>query len=236
MQGTRSSKRKSAAPGLRALAAAGQGFFELDLLDGSAWFSDWFYEKLGWPTEDKRGTLAALEPAVEPAAWARFMARLRDHLERARPLDLEIEIDVRHPLASRERWRVQGAALRNTAGRPVAVAGSMRDVAAEPRASEAARLLAVEAAFEALPVAAALLDARTRIVEANRLWQALPAVTTQQAIDRLKAANSQTAIELWLDPAESPAPGGRPLRMRALAFQHEGARHLAVTLEDRRSD
>jgi PAS domain-containing protein len=233
MQGARSSRRKRV-PGLRALAACGQGFFELDLLDGSAWFSDWFYEKLGWPPEDRRSALAALEPAVEPAAWAAFMAHLRDHLERARPLDLEIE--VRRPSASRERWRVQGAALRNTAGRPVAVAGSMRDVAAELRASEVARLLALEAAFEALPVAAALLDARARLVEANRLWHALPAVTTQQAIARLKAANSQTAIELWLDPAESSASGARPLRMRALAFQHEGARHLAVTLEDRRSD
>jgi hypothetical protein len=26
------------------------------------------------------------------------------------------------------------------------------------------------------------------------------------------------------------------LRVRAIAFQHEGSRHLAVTLEDRRSD
>jgi PAS domain-containing protein len=232
MQGTRSTKRK-ATPGLRALAAAGEGFFELDLLDGSAWFSDWFYRKLGWPSEDRRTTLATLEPAVEPAAWATLMTNLRDHLERAAPLDLEIE--VRSPPAS-ERWRIQGSALRNAAGRPVAVAGSMRDVTKEPRAAEIAQLHALKAAFEALPVAAALLDARAQLMESNRLWQALPAATAQQAIARLMAANSQTAIEFWLDQGEGHEAGARELRVRAIAFQHAGARHLAVTLEDRRSD
>ena len=63
-----------------------------------------------------------------------------------------------------------------------------------------------------------------------------PAATTTQAIARLKAANSQTAIEFWLDQGEAFDAGPRRLRVRAIAFQHDGARHLAVTLEDRRSD
>jgi PAS domain-containing protein len=233
MQGPRSTKGKTN-PGLRALAASGEGFWEFDLLDGSAWFSDWFYQKLEWPPEDKRTTLATLEPAVDPTAWTMLMSHLRDHLERALPLDLEIE--VLRPSQTRERWRLRGSALRNAAGRPVAVAGSVRDVTPEPRAAQVAQLLALKAAFEALPVAAALLDAHTQVVESNRLWQTLPAATAQQVIARLMAANSHTAIEFWLVQGEEYEAGARQLRVRAIAFQHDGARHLAVTLEDRRSD
>ena len=77
---------------------------------------------------------------------------------------------------------------------------------------------------------------RASPLEANRLWHEYPPATAAQAIARLRAANSQTAIEFWLDPGEAASAGARPLRVRAIAFQHEGARHLVVTLEDRRND
>jgi len=37
---------KAMQPGLRALDACGDGFWECDLIAGSAWFNDWFYRKL----------------------------------------------------------------------------------------------------------------------------------------------------------------------------------------------
>jgi hypothetical protein len=40
-------KRTSVKPGMRAIDSCGDGFWECDLLDGSAWFSHWFYQKLG---------------------------------------------------------------------------------------------------------------------------------------------------------------------------------------------
>jgi hypothetical protein len=91
-------------------------------------------------------------------------------------------------------------------------------------------------AFEALPVAAALLDTQATVIAANQLWREFPEAIATQAIARLRAANSQTAIEFWVDEGERPRSSGRQLRVRAIAFQHEGSRHLAVTLEDRRSD
>ncbi len=104
------------------------------------------------------------------------------------------------------------------------------------RARELRALACLRSAFDALPVAAALLDARATLLEANHLWREYPEVTAAQAIARLRAANSQTAIEFWLDPSEPASAGIRPLRVRAIAFQHDGARHLVVTLEDRRND
>jgi PAS domain-containing protein len=234
MQGAQRSKRKSVKPGLRALEGCGDGFWEFDLLDGSAWFNDWFYQKLAWPTEVKRTTLADLQPVVAPQAWSALMANLREHLERGAPLDVELEIN----LSGNERawWRIRGSAHRNGAGQPVSIAGSMQDVSADRRPAEHFELLRLRGAFESLPVAAALLDARATVLESNRLWQDFSHVTVAQALARLRAANSQTAIEFWLDQGEEYEAGARQLRVRAIAFQHDGARHLAVTLEDRRSD
>jgi hypothetical protein len=227
--------RRAAKPGARALEGCGDGFWELDLSAGSAWFSEWFYQKLSWSAETKRTTLGDLQPLLPPAAWLELMARLRDHLEQGHPLDLEFE--VRLPDGSMPWWRIQGSAHRNGSGQPVHLAGSMRDVSAEPRRRGATpELPGVRGGFDALPVAAALLDARATLLQANRQWQQFPAATTAQALARLRAANSQTAIEFWIDQGDGFDAGPRSLRVRAIAFQHDGARHLAVTLEDRRSD
>jgi hypothetical protein len=234
MAGTTPRKRTAAKPGLRALQACGDGFWELDLRDGSAWYSEWFYQKLGWPTETKRTTLKDLEPLLAPAAWAELMTRIREQLEQSRPLTLDFEVAV--PGAPPEWWHIQGSALRNRAGQPETLAGSMRALGAERGPGGGPDLSGVRSAFEALPVAAAVLDARAALLEGNRQWRDLPPATTAQALARLKAANSQTAIEFWLDQGEEFDAGPRRLRVRAIAFQHDGARHLAVTLEDRRSD
>jgi hypothetical protein len=235
MAGTRPRKRTAAKPGLKALQACGDGFWELDLKDGSAWYSEWFYQKLGWPTETKRTTLKDLEPILQPAAWAGLMTRIREQLEQSRPLDLDFEAAV--PGAPPERWQIRGSAQRNAAGQPESLAGSMRVVGADARpGGSTSDLLGAQSAFEALPIAAAILDARAALLQGNRQWQDLPPATTAQALARLKAANSQTAIEFWLDQGEEFDAGPRRLRVRAIAFQHEGTRHLAVTLEDRRSD
>jgi PAS domain-containing protein len=218
---------------MRAIASCGDGFWECDLTDGSAWFSDWFYQKLGWVRDAKRTAFADLQAQMPPMAWIGLMGKIRSHLEEGAALDLEFE--VRTAGDALERWRICGRAHRNEAGQPVYLAGSMRAVDREAQASSA--LACLRSAFDGMPVAAALLDARATLLEANRLWREFPAATASQAIARLRAANSQTAIEFWLGAAETVARVGiRPLRVRAIAFQHEGARHLVVTLEDRRND
>jgi PAS domain-containing protein len=225
-------KPTSMKPGMRALAACGDGFWECDLLDGSAWFSDWFYQKFGWVRDAKRNTFAALQARMPPMAWLGLMDKIRGHLEQG--VILDFEFDVRPAGDALERWRVCGRAHRNEAGQPVYLAGSMRAIDGESHASSA--LACLRSAFDALPVAAALLDARATLIEANRLWREYPDVTAAQAIARLRAANSQTAIEFWLDPGVAASTGIRALRVRAIAFHHDGARHLVVTLEDRRND
>jgi hypothetical protein len=226
---------KAMKPGMRALDACGDGFWECDLIGGSAWFSEWFYRKLGWLHDAKHSVLCDLQPALRPGVWDRLMGTFRDHLEKGAPLDLEIEVEV--PGARVERWHMRGAALRNGAGQPVYLAGSMHEVPAAAFAgSDASPVAYLGSAFDALPVAAAILDSHATVMVANQLWREFPEAIASQAIARLRAANSQTAIEFWVDEGDGEHSGGRQLRVRAIAFQHEGARHLAVTLEDRRSD
>jgi hypothetical protein len=227
------SPRAKSRPGLRALEACGGGFWEFDLIDGSAWFNDWFYRKLDWVRDARRPVLGDLEPVLRPAAWARLMSTFRDHLERGNPLDLEIEVEVAGQRL--ERWRMRGSAQRNGAGQPVYLAGSMWEVSDQPEREEVGTIGSLRGAFDALPVAAALLDSHAAVLVSNQLWSAFPGATAAQALARLRAANSQTAIEFWLDQ-DSECGSARQLRVRAIAFQHEGSRHLVVTLEDRRSD
>jgi PAS domain-containing protein len=226
-------RSKAVKPGLRAVEACGDGLWECDLIAGSAWFNAWFYRKLGWPQDAKRTTLGDLQPALRPGVWERLMGMFRQHLEKGSPFDLELEVAVN---GARERWRMQGSTQRNEAGQPVYLAGSMRELRDEAGSSDASTMACLASAFDALPVAAALLDSRAAVIAANQLWRKFPAATADQAIARLRAANSQTAIEFWLDEGAHPHVGGRQLRVRAVAFQHAGSRHLAVTLEDRRSD
>jgi hypothetical protein len=228
-------RKRNAEPGARALAACGDGFWELDLRNGSAWYSQWFYQKLNWPAETKRTTWGELEPLFAPAAWIELMVRFREHLEQGRPLDLNFQLTL--PDGSAPWWRIQGSAYRNAARQPVYLAGSMRELGGEPGPRGVApHLEGLRGAFDALPIAAALLDSRAIPLQANRQWLELPTATTAQALARLRAANSRTAIEFWLDQEDGFDRGPRSLRVRAIAFQHQGARHLAVTLEDRRSD
>ena len=217
------------------MEACGDGFWEFDLIGGSAWFSDWFYEKLAWPTRHQAFDVVRL------AADAATRRLGRAHGEATRTSR------ARAPAGRRDRSRAGRARASNGgafAARRSATAQANRSILRAAcakysklrRKADAAHAHCLASAFDALPVAAALLDSHATVIVANQQWRDIPEAHSTQAIARLRAANSQTAIEFWLDEGEHPRACGRPLRVRAIAFQHEGSRHLAVTLEDRRSD
>ena len=170
-----------------------------------------------------------LQPLMRPADWEELMRKLRGQLEQAQPLDLEVRVRVADSL---ECWQLRGAAQRNAAGQPIGLAGSVREVsigrAPEPRQSLACSC----GAFDALPVAAALIDARSAILAANRKWRELPEPAAAHAIRCLLASGPQ---EEWLVLTHDGAPGSspRPLRARAAPFHHGGLRHLVVMLDER---
>lgn len=229
MHESQSRSRKTAPPGLHALKACGDGLWEFDLLAGSGWFSDWFYRKLRWAPDTKR-TLLDLQPLLQPAAWGELMRKIRDHLERGLPLDMEVRVELAPEKI--EWWHVRGTALRNKAGQPIYLAGSARDSSADRKPAEVSQgLLCLRNAFDELPVAAALLDARSTVLKANRKWCEYSESDAAEALARLQAENAESAVslELGADTGERT----RRLRVRAVPFQHNDLRHFIAILEDR---
>ncbi len=166
-------RRSSADPkGSYAINSCGDGFWEIDLSDGSAWFSDWFYREFDWKTRDFRPTWASLNELIPAPGWDQLLRAMRQHLETDAPLDL----DVAHPRPTGElAWlNFRGKADRNLQGMPLRLSGSVRDVSAERQLRERLRedLARLQSAFSALPIAAALLDADGVILSVTRDWLA----------------------------------------------------------------
>jgi hypothetical protein len=119
--------RNLPAPGARAMQASGDGFWELDLADGSAWFSDWFGTRL--PTQAaRRAAFHDLRPIMSPQTWESLLRKLRSHLEERSPLDTEFQVQLAQ--GRTEWWHLRGSAQRNAVGLPLYFAGCVRDVTA----------------------------------------------------------------------------------------------------------
>jgi hypothetical protein len=109
------------------MQASGDGFWEVDLADGSAWFSDWFCTRLKWG-EAKRWAFSDLQPLMSPETWESLLRRLRAHLEERSPLDAKFQVQLAP--GQSEWWQLRGAAQRNHVGLPTHFAGCVRDVTA----------------------------------------------------------------------------------------------------------
>jgi PAS domain-containing protein len=115
------------------MRASGDGFWEVDLADGSAWFSDWFCPRLG-TEEARRPAFSDLRPIMSSEAWDTLLRQLRAHLEEQSPLDTEFPVQL--ATGQVEWWRLRGSAQRNDTGHPTHFAGCVRDVTAtHPRAA-----------------------------------------------------------------------------------------------------
>jgi|SRR5450432_2420252 len=116
------------------LPADGGGQWQLDLQTGTAWFSDWFHQRLRWPTELKRRRLADLKPILPVGAWEALLLGIRDHLERQVPLDTQLRVEL--PGGEIRSWRILGSTERNSRGKLVFLAGTMQDISAERRSGD----------------------------------------------------------------------------------------------------
>jgi hypothetical protein len=126
---------KLPAPGALAMKASGDGFWELNLADGSAWFSDWFYSRLQWSEPVKRPAFSDLRPIMSSATWDDLLHKLRSHLEQRTPLDAEFQVQLGE--SQTQWWHLRGSAQRNNAGHPTHFAGWVRDVTASRESSQA---------------------------------------------------------------------------------------------------
>jgi PAS domain-containing protein len=170
------SRAKNRLPGLRAQGACGAGFWEFNLVDGSAWFSEWFYSELAWGDGFERTSLVALRPAISSERWPAVLQSMRAHLEESRPFDVEVPVQVGS--GNSRWWRLTGSAVRDASRQPVSMSGIALDVS-EARAERATLLADLDRlrhGFDVLPLAAALVGASGEIVCLNRRWRDLDSV------------------------------------------------------------
>ena len=108
------------------MQASGDGFWELDMADGSAWFSDWFCSRLQWRETARRSAFSDLRPVMSDDTWVGLLRKLRAHLEEQTPLDAEFAVTLSQGQV--EWWQMRGEAQRNIGGHPTHLAGFIRDI------------------------------------------------------------------------------------------------------------
>jgi hypothetical protein len=102
------------------------GLWGLVLWNGSAWFSDWFYQRLRWSVSVKHKRLDDLQPHLPGGSWEALLIAIRAHLEQGLPLTARLRVQM--PGGGVEWWQVTGAVERNVGGQPVYLAGRMHAV------------------------------------------------------------------------------------------------------------
>ena len=108
------------------MKASGDGYWEVDLADGSAWFSDWFCPRLQWTVEARRPAFSDLRCIMSSETWDTLLRKLRAHLEEQSPLDTEFPVQL--ATGQVEWWHLRGSAQRSDTGHPTHFAGCVRDV------------------------------------------------------------------------------------------------------------
>ena len=223
--------RTAPTPGMRALDACGDGFWEFDLLGGSAWFSEWFYRKLNWTSEAKR-TLLDLRPVLPPGQWDKLMGQFRLHLEQGAPLDVELNVD----LAGQPSpwWHLRGSALRNDAGQPIYLAGSVREVGAPCEAARG-RIAGPALRERSVRCAAGGRGAARRTLRRAQGELQMAAASRDPGGTR-HGATADGEPPHRVRVVVAARSGGRgwrqPAALAAAPFEHDGSDHLVVTLED----
>lgn len=110
------------------MQASGDGFWELDLADGSAWFSDWFCARLQCSDAARRPAFDDLRPLMSEETWSALLRKFRSSLEEQAPLDTEFQVQL--ACGRVEWWQMRGSAQRSETGHPTHFAGCVREVTA----------------------------------------------------------------------------------------------------------
>lgn len=201
--------RRAFMPAMRALEASGDGYWEADLSDGSAWFSPWFYERLGWPVQTSRTSFGALKTTLPPHSWEALLTHMRLHLEQGTPLDLEVRVQL--PGGESRWWRFRGKAQRNDIRHPVRLAGSMRDVTEELSSRiEATHIDALLRAMEPALITAIGGGAQLRLdLAANDAQVHIDAARLRHTLcNALLVARAETQRAAEVTLSTRPARGG----------------------------
>ncbi len=105
--------------------------------EGAAWWSPRYYELLGFKEGDVDADFIALQDRLHPADRDRVLEAVRAHLDDHEPYDVEYRLRMR---CGAYRWfHARGQAAWDDRGRPLRMAGSLRDITDRKRTEEELR-------------------------------------------------------------------------------------------------
>jgi PAS domain S-box-containing protein len=157
----------------RAVHGTSDGLYEWDLLTGHVWYAERFRAIVGYEADEFPDTFNSFKQALHPEDCSLVLGKVRAHLENHAPLDLRCRIVSRDGRTI--RCRLRGEAVRDAAGRPTRLSGSISDISAQVDAEEA--LLRSQDFYgtmlDALPLFIGYADRDERVVYANRAAERL---------------------------------------------------------------
>jgi len=218
----------------RAVRGTSDGLYDWDLLTGHVWYAARFREIVGRDEAEFPDTFASFQNALHPDDRTLVLAKIRAHLENRAKLDLRCRILTR---TGETLWcRLRGEAVRDPAGRPLRLSGSISDITAQIAAEEALTRSQdfYGTILDSLPLFIAYVDRDQRIVYANRNFQdlfAVPLASSRGRVindvigDRRYSAIAHNVSEaLAGKPSEAQgkfrAASGRVLDLEALFLPH----------------
>jgi PAS domain S-box-containing protein len=242
----------------RAAGASGDGYWEWNLLTGSAWYGPNVCELLGLEPTALGTAFATFRDLVHEADRMLLLQAIRLHLEQRQPFDVEVRI--RGGADPWRTFRLRGSASRDAAGRPVQLAGRLEDVEDRRRAEHGLRRAAalLRGTLDGLAPAVGVLDGAGELVEINRAWREYPG---DRALIGLRYGFGEDYVRLCRGAGERCAAGpavatgvedvlagtrdefelcyvvdaggaARHLSMRVQAFDLDGRRGAIVVHED----
>lgn len=140
-----------------ALAGANAGVWDIDLVTGAAYLSPGWYAVTGYTEGEVELTLPALVELIHPDDVGAVRARVASHLSDEQPL-VRSEHRIRRPDGTWLWVLERGRVLRDQAGRPVRLVGSVVDVHRRRTREEVLRFGALHDPLTGLPNRTFFLD------------------------------------------------------------------------------
>ncbi len=117
------------------VAAAGEGIWEWDMIRDEIWYSLRVRELLGFEEGELEPRIETVWQLLHPDELERTQAVLLGHLERGERLEAECRLRTK---SAGYRWfRLRGLSVRDGAGTPLRIAGSIADVTSRHQAEQA---------------------------------------------------------------------------------------------------
>jgi PAS domain S-box-containing protein len=121
----------------RALSGSASGLWEWNIEQSLAWYSPRFKQLLGYDDDEFPNEISSWTTALHQDDWAHTHAALERHLNDEQDYDVEYRLKTK---SGSYRWfEARGVAVRDPAGKPYLMAGSIQDIHIRKQAQEQVR-------------------------------------------------------------------------------------------------